>query len=47
MTLREFLQLSDADQLREERLAIMVHDGGMSEGEAIARVDMVQGELGL
>lgn len=45
--LSQFLSLSPADQLREERLSIMVFDGGMSEEEAVAIVDRKQGELEL
>ncbi len=30
---------------REERLAIMIYDGGMTEEEAIAILDQKQGEL--
>ena len=30
---------------REERLAIMIHDGGLSESEAIAILDQEQMEL--
>ena len=45
ITYAQLCALSDADQIREERLAIMVHDGGLSEDEARARVERRQGEL--
>ena len=45
MTHQEFLTLSVEDQLREERISIMIFDGGMTEEEAIAILDQKQGEL--
>jgi hypothetical protein len=45
MTHHEFLTLPIEEQLREERLAIMIHESGMSEVEAIAKLDQKQGEL--
>lgn len=45
LTYAALLALSDAEQIREERLAIMVHDGGLSEEEARAILDMEQGGL--
>jgi hypothetical protein len=41
----EFIQLSVADQLREETLSMMTIDGGLSEEEAIAIIDHLQLEL--
>jgi hypothetical protein len=40
-----FLQLSDADQLREERLAIMTFCGGLTEQEALDVIEQKQGVL--
>ncbi len=45
MTHQEFLTLSVEDQLREERISIMIFDGGMTEEEAIAILDQKQGKL--
>jgi hypothetical protein len=44
MTHHEFLTLTVDEQLREERLAIMC-ESGMSEEEAVARLNQEQGEL--
>lgn len=45
MTSEEFHALSPEAQLREERLALMIYDGGMTEEEAIAILDQKQGKL--
>ena len=45
LTYAALLALSDSEQLMDERLAIMVHDGGLSEEEARAMVERRQGEL--
>jgi len=45
VTSEEFHALSPEAQLREERLALMIYDGGMTEEEAIAILDQKQGKL--
>lgn len=45
ITYAQLCALSDADQIRDERIAIMIHEGGLSEDEARARVERRQGEL--
>lgn len=45
MTSEEFHALSTEAQLQEERLALMIYDGGMTEEEAIAILDQKQGKL--
>ena len=45
LTYAQLLALSDADQITDERLAIMVHDGGLSEEEARAIIQQQQLEL--
>lgn len=42
VTAQELQQLPIEDQLRDERLAIMVHDGGLTENEAIAIIEKQQ-----
>jgi len=42
LTYAALCALSDAEQIRDERIAIMVHDGGLSEDEAIATIDQEQ-----
>ncbi len=44
MTSEEFHALSTEAQLREERLALMIYDGGMTEEEALAILDQKTGE---
>ena len=39
LTYAALCALPDADQLRDERLAIMVHDGGLGEDEARAIIE--------
>lgn len=39
LTYSALLSLSDSEQLLDERLAIMVHDGGLSEEEARAIIE--------
>ena len=45
LTYAALLALSDSEQLMDERLAIMVHDGGLSEEEAMAIIQQQQLEL--
>ena len=45
LTYAALCALTDSEQLMDERLAIMVHDGGLSEEEARAMVERRQGEL--
>lgn len=45
LTYAALLALSDSEQLMDERLAIMVHDGGLSEDEARAIIQQQQLEL--
>ena len=42
LTYAALLALSDSEQLMDERLAIMVHDGGLSEDEARAIIEQRQ-----
>ena len=42
LTYDQLCALSDADQITDERIAIMVHDGGLSEEEARAIIDQIQ-----
>ncbi len=45
MTYREFIKLPPAEQIRVERIAIMVIDGGLREEEAVEILENKQGEL--
>ena len=45
LTYAALLALSDSEQFLSERIAIMVHDGGLSEEEARAIIEQRQGEL--
>lgn len=42
VTAQELQKLPVEDQLKDERLAIMVHDGGLTENEAIAIIEKQQ-----
>ena len=42
LTYAQLCALSDDEQLRDERIAIMVHDGGLSEDEARAIINQEQ-----
>ena len=45
LTYAQLCAMPDADQLRDERMAIMVIDGGLSEEDARAIVEQHQLEL--
>lgn len=42
LTAQELQQLPIEDQLKDERLAIMTHDGGLTENEALAIIEKRQ-----
>ena len=46
MTTRaQYEQMTDEERERDERLSIMIHEGGLTESEAVAIIEQRQGEL--